>query len=77
MILKKTICNLAALAIAVMVTNALLIPTIVAQETTPGYNNKIPESIMTPDEVEAKVGDLKFFDGIPTEETAAKLYAGE
>ncbi len=41
---------------------------------TPGYNNKIPESIMTPDKVETRVGTLEFFDGIPTEETAALLY---
>ena len=45
-----------------------------AAEPTPGYNNKIPESIMTPDKVETKVGTLEFFDGIPTEKTAALLY---
>ena len=28
---------------------------------TPGYNNKIPESIMTPDEVKTRIGTLKFF----------------
>ena len=39
---------------------------VVAEEPTPGYNNKIPESILTPDEVETRVGTLEFFDGIPT-----------
>ena len=73
MFLKKTICSLAALATAVMVTNALLTPTIAAQETTPGFNNKIPESILTPDEMKTKFGTLKFFDGIPTKETASLL----
>ena len=35
---------------------------------------KIPESITTPDEVETRIGKLKYFDGIPTKETAALLY---
>ena len=38
-----------------------------AEEATPGYNNKIPESILTPDTVETMVGTLEFFDGIPNE----------
>ena len=74
MILKKMICNLVSLATAVVVINALLTPTILAQETTPGFNNKIPESILTPDEIKTKVGTLKFFDGIPTKETASLLF---
>jgi hypothetical protein len=41
---------------------------------TPGYNNKIPDSIMTPDKVDTRLGTLEFFDGIPTKETAALLY---
>ena len=45
-----------------------------AQEPTHGYNNKIPESIMTPDKVETKIGTLEFFDGIPTQKTAALHY---
>jgi len=44
------------------------------EEPTPGYNTKIPESIMTPDKVKTRVGTLEFFDGIPTEKTAALLY---
>jgi hypothetical protein len=43
-------------------------------EPTPGYNNKIPESIMTPDKVETRIGTLEFFDGIPTKKTAALVY---
>ena len=38
-----------------------------------GYNTPIPESIMTPDEVDTRVGKLRFFDGIPTQETADKV----
>ena len=45
-----------------------------AQEKTPGYNQKIPEKIMTPDKVETRLGTLKFVDGVPTEETTKTVY---
>jgi len=45
-----------------------------AQEPTPGYNQKIPEGIMTPDKVETRLGTLKFKDGMPTEETSKVVY---
>lgn len=45
-----------------------------AEEPTPGYNEKIPNKIMTPDEVETSIGKLKFFDGMPDAATADKLY---
>ena len=32
---------------------------------TPGFNNKIPSSILTPDGVETSIGTLNFFDGMP------------
>jgi len=57
-----------------MLVNVFLASTASAQEKTPGFNNKIPESILTPDTVETKVGTLKFFDGIPTEKAAALLF---
>lgn len=41
---------------------------------TPGFNNKIPEAILTPSEIQTKIGTLKFFDGIPTKETSAILF---
>ncbi len=34
----------------------------------------IPEAITTPDRVETRIGTLEFFDGIPTNETAARCY---
>jgi len=43
-------------------------------QPTPGYNNKIPESILTPHDIVTRVGTLKYFDGIPTPETAEALY---
>ncbi len=41
---------------------------------TPGFNNKIPEAIMTPDKVSTSIGDLNFVDGRPTDETVQKVY---
>mgnify|MGYP001066444166 CR=1 FL=1 len=46
-----------------------------AQDATPGFNTKIPESVLTPDEVETKLGTLKFFDGIPDAQAAKALFA--
>ena len=45
-----------------------------AVEPTPGYNTKIPESIMTPDDLKTRIGTFKYFDGIPTKKTAEALY---
>ena len=41
---------------------------------TPGYNNKIPDTILTPDTVETRIGTLTFFDGSPTRETVERVY---
>ncbi len=41
---------------------------------TPGFNHQIPEHIMTPDTVETRIGELNFYDGIPTDETITKVY---
>ena len=41
---------------------------------TPHYNTHIPEEIMTPDTIETSIGALKFFDGVPTKETAEMVY---
>ncbi|MFZ0251721.1 MAG: hypothetical protein WAL61_17390 [Acidimicrobiales bacterium] len=40
---------------------------------TPNFNTQIPEKIMTPDRVATHLGDLEFFDGMPTDATAATL----
>jgi hypothetical protein len=39
-----------------------------------GYNTEIPGKIMTPDNVQTRIGTLKFVDGVPTAETAQKVY---
>jgi len=43
-------------------------------QATPGYNYKIPEQIMTPDQVSTRIGNLEFFDGMPTPDTVQKVY---
>jgi hypothetical protein len=59
---------ISAIGFSVLLTN------VIWAQPTPGYNNKIPESILTPHDIETRVGTLRYFDGIPTEETAAALY---
>ena len=36
--------------------------------------SQVPENVLIPDQVETRLGTLKFFDGVPTEETAAKVW---
>jgi len=43
-------------------------------DKTPGYNNEIPQKIMTPDSVETRLGTLRFIDGQPDEATVQKVY---
>ena len=43
-------------------------------QPTPNFNTHIPEKIMTPDSVETRIGTLEFFDGLPTKETAQKVF---
>ena len=45
-----------------------------AQQKTPGFNNKIPEQILTPDTVQTRIGTLNFVDGVPTAETTQTVY---
>ena len=42
-------------------------------QNTPSYNNKIPQSILTPDHVKTPIGDLNFFDGMPDKASVQKL----
>jgi hypothetical protein len=43
-------------------------------QQTAKYSAKIPPSIQTPDEVQTRIGTLKFFDGLPDPETVQKVY---
>ena len=35
---------------------------------------EIPPGIVTPDDIETRLGDLSFFDGVPDDETVQKAY---
>ena len=52
----------------------LVASTAVFAQNTPGYNNKIPDTILTPDTVDTRIGTLKFFDSSPTEDTVELVY---
>jgi hypothetical protein len=58
----------ATLIAAVAMTSAY------AQTPTPGFNNKIPEQVLTPNTVETRIGTLNFVDGVPTAETTRLVY---
>ncbi len=38
------------------------------------YKTDIPTKILTPDHVDSRIGDLEFYDGMPTSETLDKVY---
>ncbi|WP_228479387.1 DUF1254 domain-containing protein [Microbacterium atlanticum] len=44
------------------------------QHIPSGYNTPIPTEITTPDAVSTRVGELRFADGVPTRETAERLF---
>ena len=44
------------------------------KETLSRYNTDIPTKILTPDHVESRIGDLEFYDGMPTQATLDKVY---
>lgn len=56
------------------IATAILATTAAAEDPTPGYNHKIPEKIMTPDQVETSIGTLEFSDGRPEPDSVDKLY---
>ncbi len=68
----------AFLSIRIAVTTALLsvllYSALYADEVTPGFNYKIPESIMTPNVVETSIGTLNFYDGLPSKATSDKVF---
>ncbi|MHC4946031.1 MAG: DUF1254 domain-containing protein [Planctomycetota bacterium] len=66
--------KVAAFSVLAVLVAALMTTIACAHKSTSRYNTKIPESIMTPDKVKTRIGTLKFFDGIPTKETAQLCY---
>ncbi len=57
-------------------TGMLLISAVgVAWSQEPKYKANVPESVMTPDKVQTELlGDLEFFDGMPSKATVKKTY---
>jgi len=72
--MKRLVRNTLAIAAAISLFVGLHVPGTHAEKPTPGFNQKIPEQIMTPNKVETRIGELNFYDGIPTKETLEKVY---
>ena len=53
-------------------------PQVAAEPATPpptyAMTTEIPDNVLIPDEVDTRLGTLEFFDGVPTAETAAKVW---
>ncbi|MDH5564819.1 MAG: DUF1254 domain-containing protein [Nitrospirota bacterium] len=63
--------------LAIIILTAILLTSIAnAQEVQkPKYAAEVPEFLLTPDQVETKfLGELEFFDGMPSESTVKKAY---
>lgn len=59
---------------ALFIAAALAASSAYAQAPTPGFNNRIPAAILTPDTVQTRIGTLNFVDGVPTAETTRMVY---
>ena len=63
------------LSITAMVGMALALHAAAFAQQPPKYAAKVPGSILTPDRVKTeRLGDLKFFDGLPSTESVNKVY---
>ncbi len=62
-----------ALAVAGLMTIALAAP-IQAQTPRMKMTTDIPGNVITPDKMETSIGTLNFVDGVPTKETAQKVW---
>jgi len=75
--MKKMLLNTASIMALTFIAGTLQAPAMAtssAATATPGFNHKIPESIMTPDSVETSIGTLEYFDGLPSRKTVDKVY---
>jgi hypothetical protein len=71
--------RLSCVLIAAAVAGALTLTSAYAQKAAPGeptrgYNNRIPEQILTPNTVQTRIGTLNFVDGVPTAKTTRMVY---
>ena len=61
------------MSLAVMITVSLSV-SLWAEPPKMKYTTKIPASVITPDTMETRIGTLNFVSGVPTEETAQKVW---
>ncbi|TKT71660.1 DUF1254 domain-containing protein [Afipia massiliensis] len=73
-IICKKLLAAAAISSALSLTCAYAQVPKPGENPTPGFNNKIPDKILTPDKIETRIGTLNFVDGVPTVETSQKVY---
>jgi len=52
--LRRTRLEVAVFVVTIVLVASFMTPAAIAQEPTPGYNNKIPESILTPDKLKTR-----------------------
>jgi len=62
------------LAVITAVVSLTGLASFVCAKPPPGYNTEIPATIMTPDTIDTRIGTLKYFDGLPTQETTRKVF---
>ena len=68
---RKSVRGTSAVALAVLLTNCLAS----AQEVPKmKMTTEIPKGLTTPDNIQTRVGELNFFDGVPDVESAQKVY---
>ena len=53
---------------------AAAMPAWAQSQPAPKYSAKVPPYITTPETVQTRIGTLKFFDGLPDQETVKKVY---
>jgi hypothetical protein len=72
--MKKKTRMLTVVAFAAMVM-AITWPAVAQDAPKPKYSADVPEFLLTPDKVKTEfLGDLEFFDGMPSESTVKKAY---
>jgi len=78
--LPATVCILSILAVSCQnlseesKTENNLDPSSSIESIKEKFNTDVPVNILTPDEVNTRIGILKFFDGLPSDETVQKVY---
>ncbi|AXI56436.1 hypothetical protein C1J05_19715 [Sulfitobacter sp. JL08] len=63
-----------SIAALTLLASTLSAPIVTAQSSDPAFKADVPESILTPDEVETRLGTLRFKDGAPDAETVKLAY---